>query len=91
MNLNNISDTLVFKTLKFIKHGSIKIINYDNKIYNFGDQEKELKVNIKINKPGLTYQVIKSGIYSMGVINSFDPRLTSFDIFKYFVYIVGLF
>ena len=54
MNLNNISDTLVFKTLKFIKHGSIKTINYDNKIYNFGDQEKELKVNIKINKPGLT-------------------------------------
>ena len=69
MNLNNISDTLVFKTLKFIKHGSIKIINYDNKIYNFGDQEKELKVNIKINKPGLTYQVIKSG--SIGLAEAY--------------------
>ena len=69
MNLKNISDTLVFKTLKFIKYGSIKLINYDNKIYNFGDQEKELKVNIKINKPGLTYQVIKSG--SIGLAEAY--------------------
>ena len=49
MNLNNISDKIVFKTLKFIKHGYIKLINYDNKIYSFGDGEQKLKVTIKIN------------------------------------------
>ena len=52
MNLNNISDKLVFKSLKFIKHGNIKLINYDNKSYNFGSPEDELKVKVKINKPG---------------------------------------
>ena len=65
MNLNNIADKIVFKTLKFIKHGSIKLINYDNKKYDFGNPEEELKVSIKINKPGLTYQIIKSGSVGM--------------------------
>ena len=55
MNLNKISDKLVFKTLKFIKHGNIKLINHDNKSYNFGDPGEKLKVTIKINKPGTTY------------------------------------
>ena len=44
MNLNIISDKFVFKTLKFIKHGNIKLINYDNKTYNFGSLEEELNV-----------------------------------------------
>ena len=65
MNLNNIADKIVFKTLKFIKHGNIKLINYDNKSYDFGNPEEKLKVNIKINKPGLTYQIIKSGSVGM--------------------------
>ena len=69
MNLNIISDKLVFKTLKFIKYGNIKLINYDNKTYNFGSAEEELNVTIKINKPGLTYQIIKSG--SVGLAEAY--------------------
>ena len=61
MNLNTISDIIVFKSLEFIKHGNIQLINYDNKHYNFGNSEEELKVKLKINKPGLTYQIIKNG------------------------------
>jgi len=61
MNLNTISDKIVFKSLEFIKHGNIKLTNHDNKHYNFGNQEEKLKVNLKINKPGLTYQIIKNG------------------------------
>ncbi len=61
MNLNTISDKIVFKSLEFIKHGYIRLINYDNKYYNFGNPKEELKVNLKINKPGLTYQIIKNG------------------------------
>ena len=61
MNLNTISDKIVFKSLEFIKHGYIRLINYDNKHYNFGNPKEELKVNLKINKPGLTYQIIKNG------------------------------
>ena len=65
MNLNSIADKIVFKTLKFIKHGNIKLINYDNQSYDFGNPEDDLKVTLKINKPGLTYQVIKSGSIGM--------------------------
>ena len=69
MNLNKISDKLVFKALKFIKHGNIKLINHDNKSYNFGDPGEKLKVTIKINKPGPTYQIIKSG--SVGLAEAY--------------------
>jgi len=65
MNLNSVADKIVFKSLKFIKHGNIKLINYDNQSYDFGNPEDDLKVTLKINKPGLTYQVIKSGSIGM--------------------------
>ncbi len=69
MNLNSISDKIVFKSLKFIKHGSIKIINHDNQIYNFGSSKEDLNVEVKINKPGVTYQIIKSG--SVGLAEAY--------------------
>ena len=69
MNLNKISDKLIFKTLKFIKHGNRELINHDNKNYNFGDPGEKLKVTIKINKPGPTYQIIKSG--SVGLAEAY--------------------
>ena len=69
MNLNKISDELVFQSLKFIKHGNIELINHDNKSYNFGDPGEKLKVTIKINKPGTTYQIIKSG--SVGLAEAY--------------------
>ena len=69
MNLDKISDKLIFKTLKFIKHGNIELINHDNKSYNFGDPGEKLKVTIKINKPGPTYQIIKSG--SVGLAEAY--------------------
>jgi len=69
MNFNTIADKIVFKSLKFIKYGSIELVNYDNKKYIFGNSNKNLKVKIKINKPGLTYQIIKSG--SIGMAESY--------------------
>ena len=65
MNLNIISDKIVFKSLKFIKYGNLKIINYNGMQYNFGNPEEKLKVNVKINNPGLTYNIIKSGSIGM--------------------------
>ena len=69
MNFNTIADKIVFKSLKFIKYGSIELVNYDNKKYIFGSSNENLKVKIKINKPGLTYQIIKSG--SIGMAESY--------------------
>ena len=61
MNLNNWSDKIVFSSLKLIKKGHLILTNYDDEKYIFGDPSQKLKVKIKINKPGLTYQIVKSG------------------------------
>ncbi len=61
MNLNNWSDKIVFSSLKLIKKGQLILTNYDDEKYLFGDPSQKLKVKIKINKPGLTYQIVKSG------------------------------
>ena len=69
MNFNTVADKIVFKSLKFIKYGSIELVNYDNKKYIFGNSNEDLKVKIKINKPGLTNQIVKSG--SIGMAESY--------------------
>ena len=69
MNINIISDKLVFKILKKIQYGQLKIINYDKKEYFFGDKNKKLYVELKINKPGFTFMIIKSG--SVGLAEAY--------------------
>ncbi len=69
MSINNISDKIVFSILKHIKHGVLNLTNYDNKHYIFGSNNKGLKVKLKINKPGLTYSIIKSG--SVGLAEAY--------------------
>ena len=54
MNLNKLSDKIVFSSLKYIKHGTLKIINHDGKEYNFGNSNERLHAYLKINKPGIT-------------------------------------
>ena len=61
MNFHNISDKFVFNSLKYISHGHLKIINFDGKKYYFGNSNSKLNVELKINKPGITYNVIKNG------------------------------
>ena len=69
MKLNIITDKIVFKFLKLIKYGSLELTNFDNKKYIFGDLKEELKVKIKINKAGFTYQIIKNG--SIGLAEAY--------------------
>ena len=69
MSINNISDKIVFNMLKHIKHGILDLTNYDNKHYSFGTDNKGLRVKLKINKPGLTYNIIKSG--SVGLAEAY--------------------
>ena len=69
MNFNLLSDKIVFNSLKLIKHGFIEIQNHDSKIYKFGNESEQLRAKIKINKPGLTLQIIKSG--SVGLAEAY--------------------
>ena len=69
MNFNLLSDKIVFNSLKLIKYGFLEIQNHDNKIYKFGNENELLRAKIKINNPGLTFQIIKSG--SVGLAEAY--------------------
>ena len=69
MNLNKLSDKIVFNSLKFIKHGNLKITNHDGKEYTFGNSNEMLNADLKINKPGLTFKIIKNG--SVGLAEAY--------------------
>ncbi len=67
--IQNISDKLVFKTLRQIKHGKLTLINHDGKKYLFCEEDKSLNVELKINKPGLTFEIISKG--SIGLAEAY--------------------
>tara|TARA_Y100001970_G_scaffold64451_1_gene82460 strand:+ start:2121 stop:3299 length:1179 start_codon:yes stop_codon:yes gene_type:complete len=69
MNINFISDTIVFSALKHIRHGRINLTNYDGSKIIFGKENKLLNVNIKINKPGLMTSIISNG--SVGLAEAY--------------------
>ena len=69
MNLNKLSDKIVFNSLKFIKHGNLKITNHDGKEYTFGNGNEKLNADLKINKPGFTFKIIKNG--SVGLAEAY--------------------
>ena len=69
MNLNTVSDKIVFSILKDIKVGHLELTNYDGKNYSFGNIEDTLKANIKIKNKNFTFNLIKSG--SVGLAESY--------------------
>ena len=57
MNLNKLSDKIVFNSLKFIKHGNLKIINYDGKEYIQSQKiDDHIKVANELLKKGSAYR-----------------------------------
>ena len=58
---NKISEKFVLKKLNLIQIGSLNLINYDGKSYNFGDQNSNLKSQIKIHNPRFYLNIIKGG------------------------------
>ncbi len=69
MNLNFISDKIVFGALTHINHGRINLTNYDGCKFVFGKEDESLVANIKINKPGLMARIINRG--SVGLAESY--------------------
>ena len=67
--IQTISDNLAFKALQHIKHGQLKLINYDGKKYFFGEEGNSLNVELIINKPGLTFGIINKG--SIGLAEAY--------------------
>ena len=48
MILNQLSDKFVFKTLKYIKYGHLKLTNFNGDVYYFGNEKKTLKLKLKL-------------------------------------------
>ena len=69
MIFNKISNNFVLNTLKHIKHGHLKLTNFNNDVFYFGDEKENLKAEIKINQPGFFLNVIKNG--SIGLAESY--------------------
>ena len=66
MTLFNISEKFVINKLKLIENGNLKLINYDGKVYHFGDLENSLCTDIKINNPNFYFNIILGGSSALG-------------------------
>ncbi len=66
MSLLKISERFVLNKLKKISQGNLKLINYDGKVFHFGDLESKLSSDIKINKPNFYLNVIMGGSSALG-------------------------
>ena len=62
MSLFKITEKFVLNKLKNISQGNLKLINYDGKVFHFGDLESKLSSNIKINKPNFYLNVVMGGL-----------------------------
>ena len=67
--ISNISDKIVFNALKNIKYGRIYLTNFNGEKYTFGKKNETLEVNVKINKPGFTLDVVNKG--SIGLAEAY--------------------
>ena len=56
MIFNKISNSFVFKILKHIKHGHLKLTDFNDDVFYFGDEKENLKAEIKINQPGFFFK-----------------------------------
>ena len=75
MNLNNVSDKIVFKTLKDLKFGYLEITNVYGEILKFGNPQDTLKATLKIKKGDFTFNLIKGG--SIGFAESYLRQIIS--------------
>ena len=69
MNLNIISDKIVFSILKDINNGYLEIKKINGELLKFGNPEHSLKAYIKIKSPNFAFNLIKGG--SVGFAESY--------------------
>jgi len=66
MSLSKITEKFVLNKLKNISQGNLKLINYDGKVFHFGDLESKLSSDIKIKNPNLNLNVVMGGSSALG-------------------------
>ena len=66
MSFLKISEKIVLNKLKKIKYGNLKLINYDGKVFHFGNLESALSADIKINSSKFYFNIISGGSSALG-------------------------
>ena len=66
MGFTKVSEKIVLNKLKNIKGGNLKLVNYDGKVFHFGNLENKLSVDIKITNPDFYFNIISGGSSALG-------------------------
>ncbi len=66
MSFVKISEKIILNKLKNIESGNIKLVNYDGKVFQFGNLESKLSTDIKITKHNFYFNIISGGSSALG-------------------------
>ena len=80
MSFIKVSEKIILNKLKNIENGNLKLVNYDGKVFHFGNLESKLSVNIKIINPAFYFNIISGGSSALGEAHMnkdfYTPNLT---------------
>jgi cyclopropane-fatty-acyl-phospholipid synthase len=66
MSFTKVSEKIVLNKLKNIEYGNLKLVNYDGKVFHFGNLESKLSADIKITNPTFYFNIILGGSSALG-------------------------
>ena len=66
MSFTKFSEKIILNKLKNIKNGNLKLVNYDGKVFHFGNLESKLSADIKIINPAFYFNIISGGSSALG-------------------------
>ena len=66
MSFTKFSEKIILNKLKNIKDGNLKLVNYDGKVFHFGNLESNLSADIKIINPAFYLNIISGGSSALG-------------------------
>jgi len=66
VSFTKISEKIILNKLKNIANGNLKLVNYDGKVFQFGNLESKLLADIKINNPNFFFNIVSGGSSALG-------------------------
>jgi cyclopropane-fatty-acyl-phospholipid synthase len=77
MSFAKVSEKIVLNKLKNIENGNLKLVNYDGKVFHFGNLKNSLSANIKITNPNFYFNIISGGSSALGEAHMYKDFYTS--------------
>lgn len=64
-SLQKLSENFILNKLKLIKNGSLNLTNYNYEKFIFGETNKEVKADIKVNDPKFYFNILKEEVQDL--------------------------